>query len=198
MKKIQSINGRPLPVAGTDIDTDRIIPARYMKSVTFSGLGAYAFFDERYDDQGSQKDHPMNSPAYRGASIMLVNKNFGCGSSREHAPQALRDFGITALIGESFAEIFAGNCSALGIPAVTVSEEAALQLQQRAENNPEELVEIDLESMTVRSGDYSVKISMPETYRRAMLDGSWDSTSLLLQAEEDIRTVESSLHYSFG
>ncbi|ORC36557.1 3-isopropylmalate dehydratase small subunit [Marispirochaeta aestuarii] len=197
MKKITSISGKALPIQGNDIDTDRVIPARYMKSVTFSGLGAYAFYDERYDEEGKPKDHPMNSPRYTGASIMVVNKNFGCGSSREHAPQALRDFGIGALVGESFAEIFAGNCSALGMPTVTVSEEAALQLQKLVAADPGIEIQIDLENMTIRAGDYQVEASMPETYRRAMLDGSWDSTSLLLQAKDEIEKVEGSLHYSF-
>ena len=197
MKKITSISGKALPIQGNDIDTDRVIPARYMKSVTFSGLGAYAFYDERYDEEGKPKDHPMNSPRYTGASIMVVNKNFGCGSSREHAPQALRDFGIGALVGESFAEIFAGNCSALGMPTVTVSEEAALQLQKLVAADPGIEIQIDLENMTIRAGDYQVEASMPATYRRAMLDGSWDSTSLLLQAKDEIEKVEGSLHYSF-
>ncbi|WP_319477273.1 3-isopropylmalate dehydratase small subunit [Marispirochaeta aestuarii] len=197
MKKITSISGKALPIQGNDIDTDRVIPARYMKSVTFSGLGAYAFYDERYDEEGKPKDHPMNSPRYTGASIMVVNKNFGCGSSREHAPQALRDFGIGALVGESFAEIFAGNCSALGMPTVTVSEEAALQLQKLVAADPGIEIQIDLENMTISAGDYQIEASMPETYRRAMLDGSWDSTSLLLQAKDEIEKVEGSLHYSF-
>ncbi|WP_321991857.1 3-isopropylmalate dehydratase small subunit [Marispirochaeta aestuarii] len=197
MKKITSISGKALPIQGNDIDTDRVIPARYMKSVTFSGLGAYAFYDERYDEEGKPKDHPMNSPHYTGASIMVVNKNFGCGSSREHAPQALRDFGIGALVGESFAEIFAGNCSALGMPTVTVSEEAALQLQKLVAADPGIEIQIDLENMTISAGDYQIEASMPETYRRAMLDGSWDSTSLLLQAKDEIEKVEGSLHYSF-
>jgi len=197
MNKITSISGKALPIQGNDIDTDRVIPARYMKSVTFSGLGAYAFYDERYDEEGKPKEHPMNSSRYKGASIMVVNKNFGCGSSREHAPQALRDFGISALIGESFAEIFAGNCTALGMPAVTVSEEVAGELQKRVAENPGEEIEIDLESMIIRAGDYQAVASMPGTYRKAMLDGSWDSTSLLLQAKDEIEKVESSLHYSF-
>ena len=197
MKKNTSISGKALPIQGNDIDTDRVIPARYMKSVTFSGLGAYAFYDERYDEEGKPKYHPMNSPRYTGASIMVVNKNFGCGSSREHAPQALRDFGIGALVGESFAEIFAGNCSALGMPTVTVSEEAALQLQKLVAADPGIEIQIDLENMTISAGDYQIEASMPETYRRAMLDGSWDSTSLLLQAKDEIEKVEGSLHYSF-
>jgi len=198
MEKITKRVGRAMPVPGNDIDTDRIIPARYMKSVTFSGLGAFAFFDERYGENNSLKPHPFNDETYKGASILIVNKNFGCGSSREHAPQALKDFGISALVGESFAEIFAGNCTAMGIPVVTVSEKEIAELQRLIEQSPGLEVKIDLEKMAVEVGEYSIPITMPETYRRALLDGSWDSTSLLLQASDTIVSVEKSLHYRFS
>lgn len=198
MEKITQRAGRAMPVPGNDIDTDRIIPARYMKSVTFSGLGAFAFFDERYGENNRQKPHPFNDETYKGASILIVNKNFGCGSSREHAPQALKDFGINALVGESFAEIFAGNCTAMGMPAVTVSEEEIAEIQKLIEQNPALEVIIDLQEMSITVGEYSNPITMPETYRRALLDGSWDSTSLLLQASDSIEAVERSLHYNFS
>jgi 3-isopropylmalate/(R)-2-methylmalate dehydratase small subunit len=198
MEKITQRAGRAMPVPGNDIDTDRIIPARYMKSVTFSGLGAFAFFDERYGENNSLKPHPFNDETYKGASILIVNKNFGCGSSREHAPQALKDYGITALVGESFAEIFAGNCTAMGMPVVTVSEKEIAEIQKLVEQNPRIEVKIDLEQMVLKTGEYSSPVTMPETYRRALLDGSWDSTSLLLQASASIEAIEKSLHYRFS
>lgn len=198
MEQIIRRSGRALPVIGNDIDTDRIIPARYMKSVTFTGLGAFAFYDERFDESGRQKTHPFNDDRYRGATILVANKNFGCGSSREHAPQALMDYGIRAIVGESFAEIFAGNCTAMGIPAVSVSSDAAATLQKIAAEKPETEFEIDLEQGRIIAGGFSAPITLPESYRKALIDGSWDSTSLLLQAESEIDMVESALHYRFS
>ncbi len=198
MEKIVERTGKALPIVGNDIDTDRIIPARYMKSVTFTGLGAFAFYDERFDHDKEPKIHPMNAEEYNGASVLVVNKNFGCGSSREHAPQALKDYGIRAIIGESFAEIFAGNCTALGIPAVSGAEADIEKLQGLIAEKPETRVEINLDKMTVTAGDFTAEISMPSSYQKAMLDGSWDSTSLLLQAEKDIEKTETALHYSFA
>src|SRR5690606_14986619 len=118
LPKIVKVQGRGVYVPGDDIDTDRIIPARFMKCVTFDGLGAYAFYDARFDEQGNSKGHPLDDPRFRGATILLSNSNFGCGSSREHAPQALSKFGIRAIIAESFAEIFFGNATTLGMPCV--------------------------------------------------------------------------------
>ena len=117
--KVVKVTGTVIPMRGNDIDTDRIIPARYLKEITFARMGEYPFYDERFDSAGKPKAHPFNDPKYRGASILFVNKNFGCGSSREHAPQALFRFGIHAIVGESFAAIFAGNCVVMGIPTVT-------------------------------------------------------------------------------
>src|SRR5690349_21828607 len=119
---IKSVKGRAVAVSGDDIDTDRIMPARYLKCVTFASIGQYAFQDERFAQDGEPKGHPLDAPAHKGASVLVVNKNFGCGSSREHAPQGILRFGIKAIVGESFAEIFAGNCAAIGLPAVTASE----------------------------------------------------------------------------
>ena len=161
MEKILKRKGKALPIVGNDIDTDRIIPARYMKSVTFSGLGAFAFYDERFDHDKEPRIHPMNAEKHHGASILVVNKNFGCGSSREHAPQALRDYGIRAIIGESFAEIFAGNCTALGIPAVTATEADISALQKQISAGPETEVEIDLDSMKVTAGGVRFQLICP-------------------------------------
>ena len=150
--KIVEIRGRAIPVPGNDIDTDRIIPARYMKTVTFEGLGKFAFYDARFDAYGKQKQQPFNDERFKGAGILLVNKNFGCGSSREHAPQSLLRYGIKAIVGESFAEIFAGNCSMLGIPAVVVSEKDVLELMRSVEKNPNAEIGVNLETQKVSVG----------------------------------------------
>ena len=193
--KIESISGKGIPIRGNEIDTDRIIPARFMKCVTFSGLGKYAFYDERFDDKGSTKNHNFDSPQYRGHSVLIVNKNFGCGSSREHAPQALKDFGISAIIGESFAEIFAGNCTALGIPAVRLSEDDLLKLQTLTEENSTLDITINLQAKKITAGAHTFNMDMPATYRNALMDGTWDSTSLLLSGLKEIENVYSDLPY---
>src|ERR1041384_1620470 len=141
--KITRVAGRAIVVRGNDIDTDRIIPARYLKEVTFARMGEYPFFDERFDPAGKQKPHPFNDPRYKGASILFVNKNFGCGSSREHAPQALYRFGIHAIVGESFAAIFAGNCTMMGLPAVTVSHDDVELMMKMVEEVPQTRFALD-------------------------------------------------------
>ena len=154
--KISKISGTAVPVRGNDIDTDRIIPARYLKEVTFARMGEYPFYDERFDAQGKSKPHPFNDPKYQGASILFVNKNFGCGSSREHAPQALYRFGIKAIVGESFAAIFAGNCVMLGFPAVTVGEREIEELIRSAESDPQIKFALDIEAKKLSYGTKSV------------------------------------------
>src|SRR3989338_1893157 len=134
--KLEIIEGKGIPIQGNDIDTDRIIPARFMKCVTFEGLGKYAFYDERFDENGNKKKHSFNEEKFLKGSILIVNKNFGCGSSREHAPQALQKFGIKAIIGESFAEIFASNCAVMGIPTVTAPYDAIENLMMFVEEKP--------------------------------------------------------------
>ena len=132
----RALNGRGIPLPGDDIDTDRIIPARYLREITFETLGRYAFYDVRFDEKGNRKEHPLNDPRFAGGNILIVNRNFGCGSSREHAPQSLMRMGIAAFIGESFAEIFSGNCTALGLPAVRVSHQDAQELQALVNADP--------------------------------------------------------------
>ena len=193
--KIRSVKGKGISIRGNDIDTDRIIPARFMKCVTFAGLGAYAFNDERIDGKGQSKNHPFDNPKWANHPVLLVNANFGCGSSREHAPQALKDYGIRAIVGETFAEIFAGNCSSLGIPAVSLSPKDMRQLQDLVENAPDTEVLIDLESMTVESGGQIWKASMPETYRQAYLSGDWDTVMVLAGAMGEIERVAAELPY---
>jgi 3-isopropylmalate/(R)-2-methylmalate dehydratase small subunit len=196
--KITRVQGTAVPLRGNDIDTDRIIPARYLKEVTFARMGEYPFFDERYDAAGRKKDHPFNDPEYKGAAILFVNKNFGCGSSREHAPQALHRFGIKAIVGESFAAIFAGNCTMMGVPTVTVSAGAIQQLMKSVEENPRTQYTVDLESKTLSYDDKKIAIDLPDTYRRALTTGSWDSTALLRANLEQVKNTAARLPYLAG
>lgn len=193
--QIREISGRAVAVRGNDVDTDRIIPARYMKELTFDGLGQYSFQDQRFDASGKSTDHPFNDSRYQGASVLLVNKNFGCGSSREHAPQALMRWGIRAVVGESFAEIFAGNCSAIGVPTLTVGPEEIEQLMKQAEAEPETQFHIDLESRTLQAGDFRLSFSLPESQAKVLLSGTWDTTTTLLEGLKDIRTAATRLAY---
>ena len=193
--KITKVAGTAVPIKGNDIDTDRIIPARYLKEATFARMGDYPFFDERFDAAGKKKDHPFNDSEYKGASILFVNKNFGCGSSREHAPQALYRFGIQAIVGESFAAIFAGNCTIMGVPTVTVSAKDMEQLMKSVEENPRTEYIVNLETKTLSYGNVKIAIDLPETYRKALTTGSWDSTGLLRANLEEVRRTASKLPY---
>ena len=196
--KITRVAGRALVVRGNDIDTDRIIPARYLKEPTFSRMGDYPFFDERFDAAKKKKDHPFNDPEYKGASILFVNKNFGCGSSREHAPQALYRFGIQAIVGESFAAIFAGNCTMMGLPTVVVDAKEIAQLMKSVEDNPRTEYTVDLESRTISYGGEKIPIDLPETYRTALTQGYWDSTTLLRANLDAVKKTAAKLPYMTG
>jgi 3-isopropylmalate/(R)-2-methylmalate dehydratase small subunit len=196
--KITKISGTAVPIRGNDIDTDRIIPARYLKEVTFARMGEYPFFDERYDGSGKKKDHPFNDPEYKGAAILFVNKNFGCGSSREHAPQALYRFGIQAIVGESFAAIFAGNCTIMGVPTVTVGAKEIEQLMKGVADNPRTEYTVDLESKTIAYAGQKIAVDLPETYRTALTTGSWDSTTLLRANLEQVKNTAAKLPYMTG
>jgi 3-isopropylmalate/(R)-2-methylmalate dehydratase small subunit len=195
---VEEVTGTGMPIRGNDIDTDQIIPARFMKVVTFDGLGEFAFFDLRFDDEDNPKDHPMNEDRYQDASIMVVNNNFGCGSSREHAPQALMRWGIDALIGESFAEIFAGNCLALGIPTITADHETVNDLQQWVEDNPDGEIDIDVAAETVSYGGQEVGVSVNEGQRKALVDGIWDTTALMKSNKNAIDETAGNLPYVGG
>ncbi len=197
-KAIKQITGRGMIVPGNDIDTDQIIPARYMKVVTFDGLGEYAFYDLRYDEQGNPKKHPFNEPRFAGASILLVNRNFGCGSSREHAPQALMRAGIAAVVGESFAEIFAGNCTAMGVPTVTLEGAAIQALTKIVDADPTVEMTLDLPSSTISCDGREFPFAMHPSYRSALIAGSWDSTSVLLSNVEKIESLVKRLPYLNG
>ena len=196
--KITAISGTAVPIRGNDIDTDRIIPARYLKEPTFARMGDYPFFDERFDPSGKKKDHPLNDPEYRGASILFVNKNFGCGSSREHAPQALYRFGIKAIVGESFAAIFAGNCTMMGLPAVVVGAKEIDQLIKSVEENPRTDYTVDLEKKTISYRNQIFTFDMPETYRTALTQGYWDSTALLRANLDQVKLTTAKLPYMGG
>jgi len=190
--------GTALALRGGDIDTDRIIPARFLKGISFAGLGEHVFADERHAMQRQGGVHPLDDPSHRGARILLVNKNFGCGSSREHAPQALRRWGITAVVGESFGEIFAGNCVAIGVPCLRVTADEAARLQEAAEADGARLFAVDLEEKTIRSGNLVVNIELPEGARVQFLGGTWDATSALLEAGDGIERVAARLPYLNG
>ncbi|WP_028973338.1 3-isopropylmalate dehydratase small subunit [Spirochaeta cellobiosiphila] len=193
--KRNKVTGKGIPLPGNDIDTDRVIPARFMKCVTFDGLGEFAFYDARFEEDGSEKDHPFNDPAFKEGSILIVNKNFGCGSSREHAPQALQKYGITGVIGESFAEIFNGNCTAMGIPAVKLSKSDIEILMDEVRNNPQTSLTIDLDTRKVITDSKEYDLDLPESYRNALKEGAWDTTAVLLANKDKIQKVSTRLPY---
>jgi 3-isopropylmalate/(R)-2-methylmalate dehydratase small subunit len=190
---IKEIQGRAIPVRGNDIDTDRIIPARYLRSVTFEGLGEEVFKDERFNDDGSAKPHPFNEERYQGATILIVGRNFGCGSSREHAPQAIMRFGIKAIVGESFGEIFAGNCTSLGIPVCTAEESSLGELRKLVEEDPQLKFLLDLEAKQISFADRTIAVEMNPSARTALLGGTWNTLDELLQNEAAIEAVHQKL-----
>jgi 3-isopropylmalate/(R)-2-methylmalate dehydratase small subunit len=207
---IRTISATAVSIRGNEVDTDRIIPARYLRCVTFDGLGEFAFRDERFDPSGTPKKHPFNDPRFQGAGIMVANSNFGCGSSREHAPQALARWGakpgssgeggIKAIIAESFADIFAGNCAAIGVVAVTASAADVARLQAAIEADPKAVVTVDLQSMTARVGDFSLPVSMPASHRQKFLAGTWDTVAALMANKPLIAQTAARIPYvgSFG
>ncbi len=195
---IDEVAGRAIPIRGNDVDTDAIIPARFMKCVTFDGLGEYAFYDERYDDEGNPKDHPFNDDRFQGASILLVNSNFGCGSSREHAPQALAKWGIRAVVGESFAEIFAGNCTAMGIPALTMDHDKIETLMNLVEEQPDVQLNVRVREQLVQVDRRVFEGFIPSASRNSLLGGTWDSTALLLSDRKAIEDTAADLPYING
>ena len=192
MSQVQIVSGRGIPLVGNDIDTDRIIPARFLRCVTFDGLGEQAFADDRVQAKG---EHPFDQPQYQGANILVVNGNFGCGSSREHAPQALAKWGIQAIVGESFAEIFFGNCVAIGIPCVTAEPTTVKQLQTILQENPQASITVDLDAMRVHCGDFQASVSMGEGSRQMLTTGTWDTCGQLLAQIDPIRATTAKLPY---
>jgi 3-isopropylmalate/(R)-2-methylmalate dehydratase small subunit len=191
---ILSVNGRGLPVRGNDIDTDRIMPARFLVSVSFEGLERHVFEDDRAADPA----HPFNDPHYAGASILIVNANFGCGSSREHAPQGIARAGFRAVIGESFSEIFQGNAAVIGLPCFVADREAVNQLQTLVERTPEVTITADIESGAIAAGSLRLEASMPKALRDAFVSGQWNPTAMLLDRFEEVQAVAGRLPYIRG
>lgn len=190
--RVNRIEGTGIPLSGDDIDTDRIIPARYLRCVTFDGLGEYAFKDDRLQDP----NHPFNNESYRMASILIVGKNFGCGSSREHAPQSLNRWGIKGIIGESFAEIFFANCHAIGIPCFCVSTSVIEELRRYIKEKPSSQLVLDLESLSIKIAEQqSFPAQFPEGVRQSFLTGTWDATTVLLEAGDQIEKLAKTLPY---
>ena len=194
LKPIDRIAGTAIPLRGNNIDTDRIIPARYLKAITFDGLGEHAF----EDDRASMPNHPFGNPAYAGASILIVNENFGSGSSREHAPQALKRWGIDACVGQSFSEIFLGNSTTIGLPCATAAAEDIEALMATAERDPATTMAFSVDAQSIEAAGRSVRLGMPAAIRDSLLTGRWDATGLLLDEFDDVRRVGASLPYVKG
>jgi len=193
--KVTRVGGRGCVLRGDDIDTDRIIPARYLRCVTFDGLGEHAFEDDRKQAKGN---HALDDDRFAGARILVVGRNFGCGSSREHAPQALMRWGFGAFIGESFAEIFFGNCVALGLPAVTMAAVELERLMDAVELDPAQELVLDLAAGTLTSRVGVQTIAMPDGARRQLLEGNWDATAVLLEAQGAVKETAARLPYFGG
>ncbi len=196
LAKITQVTGTAVHVTGSDIDTDRIIPARFMKCVTFDGLGEFAFYDVRFDKDGKPTGHPLDDPRFKGASVLLSGTNFGCGSSREHAPQALYRFGFRAVIAQSFAEIFFGNCTTLGIPCVLASAEDIAKLAAAVEANPALSLTVDVANRKVVFGSESFSVTIPNTSHDALTSGKWDPIAELLEAKDAIHERMTSLGFA--
>ena len=198
VRQIDQIRGRQIPLRGHDIDTDRIIPARYLKSVSFEGLEHHVFEDDRKQLEGHGTLHAFSDPRYAGASVLIVNRNFGCGSSREHAPQALQRWGINAILGESYSEIFFGNALALGLPCLSLSAADVDTLLVEAEAHPDREVTVSLSTQRATTGGRTFAATLPATAREAFLHGTWDATGLLLDNVEQIKNVANRLPYVGG
>jgi 3-isopropylmalate/(R)-2-methylmalate dehydratase small subunit len=190
--QISTISGTAIPLTGNDIDTDRIIPARFLRCVTFDGLGANVFEDDRIQLKGA---HPFDLPQFQGANVLVVNSNFGCGSSREHAPQALAKWGIQVVIGESFSEIFFGNCVAMGIPCLNADEATITELQEIIRDNPQTPISVDIDALRVRCGKFTTLVSIGEGSRQQLTNGTWDACGQLVANLSQTKVTASKLPY---
>ena len=196
LEPVKQVTGTGVFIPGADIDTDRIIPARFMKCVTFDGLGEFAFYDVRYDEHGNKTNHPLNDSRFDGASILVAGVNFGCGSSREHAPQSMRKYGFNGVIAESFAEIFYGNSTGLAMPCVMASADDIKALAAAIETDPQLAITIDVEALKVRtSGGLEIPVTMPDSFREALVSGRWDPIQELLDNDSAIEAKAKELHY---
>lgn len=195
LEKIAKISGKAVPIPGDDIDTDQIIPARFMKCITFDGLGEYAFYDARFHEDGSEKAHPLNDPAFKEATILVSGSNFGCGSSREHAPQSLHRFGFRGIVAESYAEIFFGNATTLGMPCMSLDRADLDVFAAYLKKNPQAEVVLDVQNLEVRADDQVWKARLAESARDALLEGRWDPIADLLEGVQAVGTVAKRLGY---
>jgi 3-isopropylmalate/(R)-2-methylmalate dehydratase small subunit len=195
LAKITSLAGRGVFVPGNDIDTDRIIPARFMKCVTFDGLGEYLFYDVRKNADGTDKPHPLNDPRFKDATILLSGANFGCGSSREHAPQAIQKYGFKAVVAENFAEIFFGNCTTLGIPCATASRAEIARIAAAIENDPHIEIVVDVAKQEIRFAGQTVKAHVRDSARDALVNGRWDAIGELLDGLPAVKAAATKLPY---
>jgi 3-isopropylmalate/(R)-2-methylmalate dehydratase small subunit len=194
MSAITAVTGRGLPLRGDDLDTDRIMPARFLRAVTFEGLENHLF----EDDRASDPTHPFSNPEYTGAGVLVVNSNFGCGSSREHAPQGLVRYGIKGIVGESFSEIFLGNSSVLGLPCLTADRTSIDALQSLLEREPQAVVDIRVDTGLVTAGTLKIQAHMPPGMRDAFLTDQWNPTAMLLDQFDQVRAVADRLPYISG
>ena len=200
-QKITRVEGRGLPMRGDDIDTDRIIPARFLRAITFEGLEDNVFIDERAGSQAAARvhgTHPFDDPHYQGASVLLVNSNFGCGSSREHAPQALQRWGIRAIVGESFSDIFFGNSAIIGLPCVKAAADDVRTLMEQVERTPQTVIRVDLSEGTAEADGFRCVVTLPTKIREALVSGAWDTTGLLLDRYEEVDKTADRLPYVRG
>jgi 3-isopropylmalate/(R)-2-methylmalate dehydratase small subunit len=195
LDKITEVIGKGVSVPGDAIDTDRIIPARFMKCVTFDGLGEYLFYDVRKNEDGTDKEHPLNDSRYSDATILLSGDNFGCGSSREHAPQALYRFGFRGIVAESFAEIFFGNCTTLGIPCFCASKEDIAKIASAVAEDPSIEITMDVLAQEIRYAGETVKASIRDTALSGLVNGQWDAIGELLEAKDEVEVVSGALPY---
>jgi 3-isopropylmalate/(R)-2-methylmalate dehydratase small subunit len=195
LEKITQVSGRGVYVPGNDIDTDRIIPARFMKCVTFDGLGEFLFYDVRKNADGTDKPHPLNDPRFKGATILLSGSNFGCGSSREHAPQAIQKYGFRAVIAENYAEIFFGNSTGLGMPCASASREDIAKIAAAIERDPQTKIEIDVAKQEIRFAGQAVKASFRESARDALINGRWDPIGELIEGLAAVKDQAVKLGY---
>jgi 3-isopropylmalate/(R)-2-methylmalate dehydratase small subunit len=195
LEKITQIVGRGVTVPGNDIDTDRIIPARFMKCVTFDGLGEFLFHDVRKNADGTDKPHPLNDPRFKGATILFSGANFGCGSSREHAPQAIQKYGFKAVVAENFAEIFFGNCTTLGIPCATANRPDIAKIAAAIEKDPQMEIVVDVAKQEIRFGGQTVKAEVRPAARDALVNGRWDAIGELLDGVPAVKATAAKLPY---